>query len=183
MTEKISEIILNLLGWRVVGQIPKEKKYIIIVAPHTSNWDFIIGRCFGYKLKVKAKFLGKNQLFRFPIGWLFKLMGGIAVNREKRNNMVASIVETFNNSDELILGLAPEGTRSRTDHWKQGFYHIANEANVPIMLSFLDYKAKEAGIGMVLYPSGDLQKDMLKIQTFYEGITPKYPERYNPKIF
>ena len=183
MTEKISEIILNLLGWRVVGQIPKEKKYIIIVAPHTSNWDFIIGRCFGYKLKVKAKFLGKNQLFRFPIGWLFKLMGGIAVNREKRNNMVASIVETFNNSDELILGLAPEGTRSRTDHWKQGFYHIANEANVPIMLSFLDYKAKEAGIGIVLYPSGDLQKDMLKIQTFYEGITPKYPERYNPKIF
>ena len=183
MTEKISDIILNLLGWRVVGQVPKEKKYIIIVAPHTSNWDFVIGRCFGYKLKVKAKFLGKNQLFRFPIGWLFRLMGGIAVNREKRNNMVASIVETFNNSDELILGLAPEGTRSRTDHWKRGFYHIANEANIPIMLSFLDYKTKEAGIGMVLYPSGDFQKDMLKIQTFYEGITPKYPDRYNPKIF
>ena len=97
--------------------------------------------------------------------------------------MVASIVESFNNSEELIVGLAPEGTRSWTDHWKLGFYHIANEANVPIMLFFLDYKTKEAGIGMVLYPSGDFQKDMLKIQTFYEGITPKYPDRYNPKIF
>ncbi|MEC8610529.1 MAG: lysophospholipid acyltransferase family protein [Bacteroidota bacterium] len=183
MKERISNIILTLLGWRVIGDVPNTQKYIIIMAPHTSNWDFVIGRCFGYKLKVKAKFLGKSQLFRFPFGWLFRLMGGMPVKREKRNNMVASIVEIFNNSEELILGLAPEGTRSWTDHWKLGFYHIANEANVPIMLSFLDYKTKEAGIGMVLYPSGDFQKDMLKIQTFYERITPKYPDQYNPKIF
>lgn len=183
MRKALANVFLMLLGWRVVGELPTSKKYIMIMAPHTSNWDFIIGKIFGYKFNIETKFLAKSQLFRFPLGWFFKWMGGISVNREKKNNLVANVVNLFNNSENLILGIAPEGTRSRVSKWKLGFYHISVAANIPIIVAFLDYKKKEVGIGMTLYTSGDLEADLLKIQTFYQGITAKYPEKYNPQIF
>ena len=183
MKKLVSRLILKLLGWKVVGGIPVEKKYVIIVSPHTSNWDFIIGRCFGYMLEIEAKYLGKSQLFRFPYGWIFRRLGGIPVDRTKHNNLVAFAIDLFKSSQELVLGLAPEGSRSKVDKWKLGFYHISVGANIPIALGFLDYKKKEAGIGEMVLPSGDMEKDLQQIEDFYQKVTPKYPEKYNPKIF
>lgn len=183
MKKLVSRLILKLMGWKVVGDIPAEKKYVIIVSPHTSNWDFIIGRCFGYMLEIEAKYLGKSQLFRFPYGWLFRWLGGIPVDRKKHNNLVAYAIDLFNSSQELVLGLAPEGSRSKVDKWKLGFYHIAVGANIPIALAFLDYQSKEAGVKKMFYPSGDMSKDLQQIEDFYKKVTPKYPEKYNPKIF
>ena len=111
MKKAISYAILKIMGWKIVGDIPSVKKYVIILAPHTSNWDFIIGRCFGYILGIEAKFLGKSQLFKFPYGWIFTLMGGIPVDRTKHNNLVSFAIDLFNNREELVLGLAPEGSR------------------------------------------------------------------------
>ena len=183
MKKIVSKLILHLIGWKVVSDIPTLKKYVIIVAPHTSNWDFIIGRCFGYMLEIEAKYLGKSQLFRFPYGWIFRLLGGIPVDRSKHNNLVAYAVELFKFSEGLVLGLAPEGSRSRVEKWKLGFYHIAVCANIPIALAYLDYAKKEAGIGEMFQPSGEIQKDLQKIEDFYKGISPKYSEKYNSKIF
>tara|TARA_B100000497_G_C7688503_1_gene417842 strand:- start:76 stop:627 length:552 start_codon:yes stop_codon:yes gene_type:complete len=183
MKKLVSRLILNLIGWKVVGDIPSEKKYVIIVSPHTSNWDFIIGRCFGYILKIEVKFLAKSQLFRFPYGWIFRWLGGISVDRTKHNNLVAYAIDLFKSSDELVLGLAPEGSRSKVDKWKLGFYHIAVGANIPIALGFLDFKTKEAGVQTMFYPTGDMSNDLQQIENFYKKVTPKYPEKYNPKIF
>jgi len=182
MKKLISSLILKLLGWKVVGDIPAEKKYVIIVCPHTSNWDFIIGRSFGYLLEIEAKFLGKSQLFYFPYGWIFRLMGGIPVDRTKHNNLVAYAIDLLNSSSELVLGLAPEGSRSKVDKWKLGFYHIAVGANIPIALGFLDFKTQEAGIGKMFYPTGNMDKDLQFIEDFYKNITPKHLDKYNPKI-
>ena len=183
MKKLVSRLILNLLGWKVVSDIPTQKKYVIIVSPHTSNWDFIIGRCFGYMLEIEAKYLGKSQLFRFPYGLIFRLLGGIPVDRSKHNNLVAYAIHLFKSYEELVLGLAPEGSRSRVEKWKLGFYHIAVGANIPIALAYLDYAKKEAGIGEMFLPSGDMEKDLQKIEGFYKGISPKYSEKYNSKIF
>jgi 1-acyl-sn-glycerol-3-phosphate acyltransferase len=183
MKKLVSRLILNLLGWKVVIDIPTQKKYVIIVSPHTSNWDFIIGRCFGYMLEIEAKYLAKSQLFRFPYGWIFRLLGGIPVDRSKHNNLVAYAIHLFKSYEELVLGLAPEGSRSRVEKWKLGFYHIAVGANIPIALAYLDYAKKEAGIGEMFLPSGDMEKDLQKIEGFYKGISPKYSEKYNSKIF
>ena len=183
MKKLVSKLILYMLGWKVVSDIPTLKKYVIIVSPHTSNWDFIIGRCFGYMLEIEAKYLGKSQLFRFPYGWIFRLLGGIPVDRSKHNNLVAYAIDLFKSSEELVLGLAPEGSRSRVEKWKLGFYHIAVGANIPIALAYLDYAKKEAGIGEMFLPSGEIQKDLQKIEDFYKGISPKNSEKYNSKIF
>ena len=183
MRKLIASFILWLQGWKVVGEIPQIKKYVIIAAPHTSNWDFVIARSFGYMLGIEAKYLGKSQLFKPPFGWFFRLTGGIPVDRTKHNSMVTFTTNLFNQSKELVVGIAPEGTRKRVEKWKQGFYHIAVGANVPIVLSFMDYKRKEAGVGKILYPSGDIEKDMSVVEEFYKGVTPKVPEYYNPKIY
>ena len=134
-------------------------------------------------LGIEAKYLGKSQLFKPPFGWFFRLTGGIPVDRKKHNSLVTFTAELFNQSEELVVGIAPEGTRKRVEKWKQGFYHIAVGANVPIVLSFMDYKSKEAGVGKILYPSGDIEKDMSVIEEFYQGVTPKVSEYYNPKIY
>ena len=183
MKKAISQIILKLLGWKIIGDIPSDKKYVIILAPHTSNWDFIIGRCFGYILGIEAKFLGKSQLFKFPYGWIFTKMGGIAVDRSKHNNLVSFAVDLFSTRDELVLGIAPEGSRSKVDSWKLGFYHIAVGANIPIAIAFLDYLTKEAGVKMMFKPKGELENDLSKIEEIYKNVHPKHPEKYNPKIF
>lgn len=183
MKKIIAIFILRIQGWKIIGEIPKLSKYIIISAPHTSNWDFVIGRAFGYVLGIKAKYLAKHELFRFPYGWFFRLTGGIPVERDKNNNLVNFTTLLFQNTNELVVAIAPEGSRKRVKKWKQGFYHISIAANVPIVLSFMDYKRKEAGVGKILYPSGDIEKDMLIIQEFYKNINPKIPEYYNSKIY
>ena len=183
MLKIISKLVLKIMGYKIVGELPRHSKYIITLAPHTSNWDFVIARCFGYQLGVKAKYFGKSQLFVPPIGWLFRLFGGIPVVRTKNNNLVQFAVDLFNQSNSLVIGIAPEGTRKRVKKWKTGFYHIANQANLPIALGFIDYKNKEAGIGKIIFPTGNLLKDFEQIETFYKTKPAKYTELYNTKIY
>jgi 1-acyl-sn-glycerol-3-phosphate acyltransferase len=180
MLSWLSEIILTLSGWKTTGALPQGiKKAVIIVAPHTSYWDFVIGRLTFWSSKVKIKVLIKSEAFAFPLGILLKGLGGIPVDRGKKNNMVEQVVEQFNKSESLIVVITPEGTRRLIRHWKRGFYRIAEEAKVPIALGFIDYKRKTGGIGPLIFPTGNVEKDMAGIRDFYKDKTGKYPEHFS----
>ena len=161
--------------WRTVGTLPDIPKFVIIAAPHTSNWDFPIMMFMAFKLKGKLYWMGKDTLFKKPFGTLFKWLGGIPINRRHSNNVVEQMVAKFNRMDRLFLMVSPAGTRSRVTKWKSGFYHIAMGAKVPVVLGFIDYQRKIGGIGPVMTLSGDKDLDMKGIRTFYSGIKGKYP--------
>lgn len=170
------------MGWKVIGTFDYPKKCVVIAAPHTSNWDFVIGRCYGYISGIKPKYLIKSSLFIPVLGSFFKWNGGIPVCRDSKNNIVDELVERFNNTNHLILGIAPEGTRSKVDKWKTGFYYIAHKAKVPILLVALDFKNKKIGVINSLVTTGDIDKDMLFIQNQFKDLQGKIPERYNSVI-
>ena len=154
------------------------------MAPHTSNWDFFIFLALKFSLKIKVNFVGKHTIFIWPFNWILRRLGGRPVDRSKNNNMVDAIVALFNQSEEFIFALSPEGTRSYKDHWKSGFYHIAVNAKVPIQLCFLDASTKTIGFGPLLEPTGNLEKDAELIKSFYEnkkGINPELGSRINFK--
>ena len=178
----LSKLLFWLIGWQAIGTFDYPKKCIIIAAPHTSNWDFLIGRCYGYISGVYPKYLIKSSLFLPILGTLFKWNGGIPVYRNSKSNLVDQIVERFNSLDSFRLGIAPEGTRSRVQKWKTGFYHIAHKANVPIFLVTMDFKNKKVGVINSLLPTGDIHKDMTFIQDQFKDIQGKIPENYNPVI-
>lgn len=160
--------IWKTLGWKIAGDIPKDiKKYIIIAAPHTSNWDFIIGLCVRTILDFKASFLGKKSLFGWPFGWFFKWMGGYPVDRSKRNNIVDQVVEIFNSRNEFALALAPEGTRKNITEWKTGFYYIALGAKVPIVRTKIDIKNKQVTIFPPFWPTSNFENDMEVIKSVF----------------
>lgn len=175
---KIAAFIYRLLGWKTVGFIPEGlKKYVILAAPHTSNWDFFYGRLYFYIFKIPVKFFIKKEWFFFPMGYLFNIMGGVPVDRSKNSKLTDEIAKSFQNNEEMIMMVTPEGTRSYNPNWKKGFYYIALKANVPIILGFLDYSKKEAGFGPVFYPSGDIEKDFEEIKAFYRTKTGKFPQK------
>ena len=164
--KKLSRCILKLIHWNIIGQLPKDKKYILIVAPHTSNWDLVMSLVGRFAVGVKINFLAKNQLFFFPMGTLLSAMGGRSVDRSQKSNTVNQVVELFRCSDELKLALAPEGTRSSVARWKEGFYHIACQAKIPIVMIGLDYASKEIRIADPFWSSGDINKDFPKPYIF-----------------
>jgi len=168
---------LKIFGWRLEGRLPDVDKMVVIAAPHTSNWDLPVLLSLGFALRAKANWLGKHSLFRRPLGFLFRWMGGIPVYRSASHNMVAQSVETFRNSEKLILAIPPEGTRGKVSHWKTGFYYIALGAEIPISMGFIDYKRKVVGVGPTLYPTGDIEADMELIRNFYATVTAKYPDK------
>ena len=175
----ISRFILRLMGWHITSVIPTgTKKCIIAVAPHTSYWDFVIGRLAYWVMGIKASFLIKKEAFRFPFRRLLIRMGGLPVDRGRSSKMVDDVVEQFNKSESLVIVITPEGTRKPVKHWKKGFYYIALKANVPIALGYLDYAKKEGGVGKVIYPNGDFEGQMKEIREFYRGMSPKHPERF-----
>ena len=182
MKKILSKIIFWLMGWEVIGTSDYPKKCIVVAAPHTSNWDFLIGRCYGYIVGITPKYLIKSELFFPVLGTLFKWNGGIPVYRKSQHNIVDQIVTRFSNTDELILGIAPEGTRKRVEKWKTGFYHIAHNSNIPILLMAMDYENKKVGIIDSITPTLDIEKDMLFIQEKYKDIKGCIPENYNPII-
>jgi 1-acyl-sn-glycerol-3-phosphate acyltransferase len=149
---------------------------VVIAAPHTTNWDLPMAILVAFAYKKKMRWMGKDSLFRKPFGWFFQWLAGIPVDRSRSHGMVDQMVQRFHESEELILVMAPEGTRTKTKSWRSGFYHIAYGARVPIVLCFLDYGRKTAGIGPVVIPSGDIDSDMKTMRTFFEGITGKRPE-------
>ena len=172
----IMKALLRVLGWKLVGQLPEDKKYVIIFAPHTSNWDFVLMLMVRFCFKMKVAFLGKHTLFKPPFGWFFRMLGGVPVVRSSTNNVVDQVAAIIQERDEIQFTLAPEGTRSYKPYWKSGFYHIALKAQVPILMTFLDTKTKEIGIGDLLYPSGNQEQDLEAIRAFYNdkaGIKPE----------
>ena len=176
-----AKFILWLFGWKVDQNIPKEKSYIILVAPHTSNWDFIVGRLVIGSLRVPQRLLMKKEMFFFPIKYLLKSLGAMPIDRKKSQKMVDYIVEMFAENDDFVFSITPEGTRSYVEKWKTGFYHIATKANVPIVLGKIDYKRKFAGLADVIYTSGDFDKDFRQIVDILKDVTGRNPELYNPK--
>lgn len=176
----ISKFIINITGWRIAGGIPPNvSKCLVVMAPHTSMWDFIWGRLAFWALGVKAKFLMKKEMFNPILKPFLIRMGGIPIDRSQSSNTVDAVADLFNQYDSLYITITPEGTRKLNPDWKKGFYYIALQAKVPIALGFLDYEKKEGGIGELLIPTGDFEKDFKIVEDFYRGHKAKHPERFN----
>jgi 1-acyl-sn-glycerol-3-phosphate acyltransferase len=169
-------LLLPLFGWKTEGQLPDSPKWVCVVAWHTSNWDFFFGLLTSWVFRMHTSFLGKAPLFKGPFGWFFRAVGGIPVDRSRHNNMVAAAVDAFKTRPNLIFVIAPEGTRRKTDCWKSGFYQIALQAKVPIVLAYLDYGRKVGGLGPAIHPTGDVEADLAKIREFYDTVTPQHAE-------
>ena len=176
----ITKLLLWILGWKVKNSLPKDlKKCVIIAAPHTSNFDFFIGRIAFFYTGIKTYFLIKKESFNFIMGPMLVAAGGIPVDRNKNTHLVERLANMFETNDSFFITITPEGTRKLTNKWRKGFYHIALKANVPIVLSYVDYKKKEGGYGPIITPSGNYEADLKIIQNFYRTIVPRYPEKSN----
>jgi len=180
MAARLGALFLALFGWRVEGALGDVKKAVAIAAPHTSNWDLPFMLAVSYVLGVKPSWLGKREMFRGPLGWLLRRLGGIPVDRGTRSNLVQQVIACFARSERLFLVIPPSGTRSRAAYWKSGFYHIARGADVPLICTFLDYRRKVGGLGPVVLTTGDIGRDMDTLRDFYAGVTAKYPDRSTP---
>lgn len=180
--KKFSRWIFKIIGWTAVVTIEEPPKSVICVAPHTSNWDFVIGKFYYWSLGRKSSFLMKKSWFIFPLGSILRSMGGVAIDRNKRTSVTDQMSEEFDSHDTFHLAITPEGTRKFVKNWKMGFYHIAIKANVPIQLAYIDYEKKEMGITGILYPTGDEIADLAKVHAFYKNINAKHPEKFNKKI-
>ena len=186
MGKLLAHIVFWFSGWKVAGSYPANvPKSVLIAAPHTSNWDFIFARGAFFIMGVPLRYTIKQEFMKFaPLGWLLKKLGAIPVERNRdrarklgQSSLVQGMVDLFNQHDHLVIMVTPEGTRQFVPRWKTGFYYTALQAGVPIVLGYLDYKKKHAGIGPTIYPTGNLQADMKLILDFYNGVTAKFPEQ------
>ncbi len=184
MIRKICLFIFKQTGWKVDYQLPNDiKKSIIIAAPHTSNWDFwyMIAAFSIYKLKIR--FTVKKEWMKFPFNIIMNPLGGIAIDRTprlggNRISFVDAMTNLFTKNKELIIVITPEGTRSKRDKWKTGFFYVAQQTNVPILLGYVDYATKTAGIGKIIYPT-EFKQTMEEIMEFYQNVSPKFPEKFS----
>lgn len=167
-----------LLGWHVEGTLPALPKFILIGAPHTSNWDFVLFLGVIFTLRANVRFMGKSEIFRFPIGWFFRYCGGVPVDRKKSTGLVEQMVKVSNESDQFILTIAPEGTRHHVTEWKRGFYHIAKNAGIPIVMAQVDGKHKTVNImEQVFHPTEDIEADMKAIKGVFDGVVGINPRK------
>lgn len=173
----IARLVMHLLGWRVDGTLPDLPKFILVGAPHTSNWDFVLFLGVIFTLRANVRFMGKAELFRNPLGWFFYYCGGVPVDRKKSTGLVEQMVEACNKAENFILTIAPEGTRHHVTEWKRGFYHIARGARIPIVLAVVDGKHKTVRIGQIFNPTGDIEADLKTIKGFFSGIVGINPRR------
>lgn len=181
MTMRISRLILKMLGWTVEATAPDCAKCVICVAPHTSNWDFIIGKLAYASIGRRASFLMKSTWFFFPLGPIFKAMGGIPVRRGAKaagQSLVADVADRLEKAKRLQIAITPEGTRSRTTEWRTGFLRIAEQAQVPCVLAAIDYRRKAVEINRVFWPSGDIEADMRQIKDYYKPFIGRHPEKF-----
>jgi 1-acyl-sn-glycerol-3-phosphate acyltransferase len=170
LTRSVARTVLALAGWRIEGAIPDRPKMIAIVAPHTSNWDFVLGIAAVYALGLRVRFLGKHTLFRPPLGALMRWLGGTPVVRDTPQGAVAAAVEMIASEPRVLLGLAPAGTRTQGAPWRSGFYHIAVAAGVPILPVAFDFGRKAVRLFPPLEPRGDYEADLAKLQALYDGV-------------
>jgi 1-acyl-sn-glycerol-3-phosphate acyltransferase len=180
LSQFLARSVLRAISWKLDVTLPTNQKYVIIGAPHTSNMDFIFMLLLKYATGLKLHWIGKHTLFNAPFGGLMRRLGGIPVDRRSKNNFVDKVVNQINQQDEIVVAVAPEGTRSKSKYWRTGFYYIALGASIPIALGFIDYKDKIVGIGPSFYPTGDIQADFDKIKMFYASKTGKYPHLQGP---
>lgn len=180
MKRFIANLFLWINGWTHVGQAPDEPRYVLLAVPHTSNWDLIYLLAFAWAHDIGISWMGKHSIFKGPTGPLMRKLGGVPVRRDRRNDLVAQMAAAFEERDRLVLVVPPEGTRSRAEHWKSGFYRIAMAAKVPVVPSLLDYGRKRGGFGDPIELSGDVVRDMDVFRAFYDGVQGKYPEEFGP---
>jgi 1-acyl-sn-glycerol-3-phosphate acyltransferase len=176
----IGRAYLRAFGWREEGGRPSAEAFVLIAAPHTSNWDLPFTLALSYVYDVPIRWAGKHTLFAFPFGLLMRALGGIPIRRHRSENRVAQLAALFSNHPRLVLTVPAEGTRSRVEHWRSGFYHVAQKADVPIVCGYLDYARKRGGFGLTFLPSGDLRADMDRVRAFYADKIGKYPEHFGP---
>jgi len=169
----ISRLVLKLKGWTVTGTVPNVEKYVIISAPHTSNWDFVYAVLMAGANNINLHWMGKHSIFKWPFSTVMTWMGGIPVKREKNNNIVDETIDVFNKRESFVVAIQPEGSRDKVRYWKTGFYNIAHGAGVPVLLAYLDYEKKECGFGPLFHLSDNLEEDMKKIKAFYVGVKGK----------
>lgn len=179
MRKNLAYKIMDWLGWTIKNDIELPKKYIICLAPHTTNWDFVYGLLFKSAIRLKANFFMKKEWFRFPMGNFMRSLGGIPIDRGKKTKITDLIAAEFDKHDELCIGITPEGTRSKTKNWKRGFYTIAEKTNVPIVLTYIDYKTKNVGFAKIYTISGDFDKDIVEIKKFFSQFSGKHPDRFD----
>jgi 1-acyl-sn-glycerol-3-phosphate acyltransferase len=173
----ISWLGLRLAGWKIKGRPPEARKFVVIAYPHTSNWDFPLGVAICIIYRIKVYWLGKDSLFKGMAGPIMKWLGGIPIDRNSAHDVVQQTIDTFDEYDEMVIAVAPEGTRSQVKKWKTGFYHIAVGAKVPIVLGYFNYAKKEAGCLQSYLPTGNIDKDMVAIKAAYQGIEGKYADQ------
>lgn len=178
MRKLLANAFLRATGWKPETAPPEKMRFVLIAAPHTSNWDLFYLLAFAEVFDVPMSFMMKHTVFRGPLGPLFRSLGGIPIYRHKRGDLVKQMVEVFGQKDDFVLVVPAEGTRARVEFWKSGFYHIAREANVPIVLSYLDYARKRGGFGPAVIPSGNLRDDMDVIRDFYADKSGRHPQLF-----
>ena len=180
MKRWIARRLLRILGWKIEGERPPYERYVLIAAPHTSNWDFPLMLAFAAAFDIKVAWMAKHNLFFPPVGWIMRGLGGVPIIRHKQGNMVASMIDTFKQVESLVLVVPTEGTRARTDYWKSGFYHIAHGAGIPIVPSYLDYANKRGGFGPAFRTTGNINTDMPYFREFYAPMRGRSPELFGP---
>lgn len=185
MKRFLAHIWFRISGWKLkmYTEVSKEKTLVMIAAPHTSNWDFIYTMCAFWLMGINLKFFIKDSYTNGFFGFLFKYLGAIGVDRSKANNMVDYTVDQMKVLHPIVILIPAEGSRSRVDKWKTGFYHIAKKAAVDVALGYMDYDKKEVGVLKIVHPSDHFETDMDIIEKAYASISPKYPDLYNKKIY
>jgi 1-acyl-sn-glycerol-3-phosphate acyltransferase len=177
LIKTLAQWFIALVGWKAEGDFHLlPKKFVAIMAPHTSNWDLLFALGTISALGIKFNWFGKKEAFRWPIGSLFKQLGGIPIERSTNQNIVEQTAALIRSREQVIIGIAPEGTRSNSNYWKTGFYRIAHQAAVPIVFGFLDYKRKAGGLGPLMVTTGNIEEDLKVIRNYYKDVTAKYPE-------
>ena len=177
LLQALGLLVLKTAGWRRAGHPPDIPKYVLIAAPHTSNWDFPLTMAMVFSFRMQICWLGKASLFRWPFRRFFRWLGGIPVDRSKANHVVAQSIRSFAERARMVMVISPEGTREKVPYWKTGFYRIAEGAKIPIAVGFIDYFHKIGGFRGIFHPTGDITADMEKIRGFYAGIRGKFPEK------
>ncbi len=174
----LGRAMMRVSGWTFRGTLPDLPKFVIVVAPHTSNWDFPVGVAALFALDLQAHWFGKASLFRPPIGTFMRMIRGRPVRRDSPEGVVAEVAAAVRAESEFVLAIAPEGTRSSVEHWRTGFYHIAEAAGVPIVPVSFDWNRREIGINAPVYPSGNLESDVAALQALYRPEMARHPEGF-----
>jgi len=168
--------ILRLLGWKIVGHFPERARFLVAVAPHTSNWDFVIAVAAMLAIQIKIRFLGKDALFFWPFKIWLNHIGGIPVERSTSHGVVEQMVDLFNKNEQLVLAIAPEGTRRKTKQWKSGFLHIAYQAQIPVVPLSLDFAKKEIAVHAEVFIGADIEQELVRFKKVFTDVSPKNPQ-------